>query len=246
MKALTAEELLYVWEQGLDQPLLQRMLILLVTAFPEIHPDSLVKLSIGQRDRFLLQLRESLFGQQLRNTAVCPQCDQRMEWENRTADFVDQTTEHNTTESIFDLNSDDYSLQFRLPNSLDIAAAVNFEDTEKAQQYLISRCLLKIEHQGESREISQLPDTIIQKVIDEIEILDPDADIHITLNCPECSNSWDALFDIDSFLWTEINDWAENMLQTVHRIAAAYGWHETEILKLSPVRRQLYLGMIGQ
>lgn len=245
MKALTAEELLYVWEQGLNQPLLQRVLILLVTAFPEIQPDSLVDLSIGQRDKRLLHLRESLFGQHLFNTAVCPQCDQRMEWESCIADFVDQTTENSTTVNKFDLNADGYSLQFRLPNSLDIAAVVNSGNNEKAQQNLLSRCLLKIDHDGKSCEPGQLPDSIIQQVIEQIEILDPHADIRIKLNCSECAHSWDVLFDIDSFLWTEINDWAEKMLQTVHKLAAAYGWSESDILKLSPVRRQLYIGMLG-
>jgi hypothetical protein len=245
MKALSAEEMLYVWEQGLNQPLLQRVLILLVTAFPEIKPDSLVNLSVGQRDRYLLQLRESLFGQYLQNTAVCPQCDQRMEWESRIADFVDQTAENSTTENKFELNADGFKLQFRLPNSLDIAAVINIENNEKAQLHLLSRCLLKVEHEGESCDNSQLPDSIIQQVIDEIEMLDPHADIHINLNCAECSHSWDVLFDIDSFLWIEINDWAEKMLQTIHKIAAAYGWSEKDILRLSPVRRQLYIGMLG-
>jgi len=42
----------------------------------------------------------------------------------------------------------------------------------------------------------------------------------------------------------EVNEWAERQLQTVHKLARAYGWTEREILNLSPVRRQLYLGMI--
>ncbi len=245
MKALTAEELLYVWEQGLNQPLLQRVFILLVTAFPEIQSDSLVNLSIGQRDKRLMQLRESLFGQQLLNTAVCPNCGQRMEWESRIADFIDQATENSLTVNKFDLNADGYSLQFRLPNSLDLAAVVNSGNNEIAQQKLLSRCLLKIEHDGKNCEHGQLPASIIQQVVDQIEMLDPHADISIKLNCSECAHNWDVLFDIDSFLWTEINDWAEKMLQTVHKLAAAYGWSENDILKLTPVRRQLYIGMLS-
>ncbi len=245
MKTLRAEELLYVWEQGFNQPLLQRVLILLVTAFPEMSPDALVKLSIGQRDQRLLQLRESLFGQQLLNTAVCPQCDQRMEWENRITDFVDQTEEQSTAVQTFDLNDEGYTLQFRLPNSLDITAVINTESTEIAQRQLLSRCLLKVEREGKRYEPAQLPDSIIQKVIQAIEIQDSYADIRLQLNCAECSHRWDVIFDIDSFLWTEINDWAERMLQTVHRLAVSYGWSEREILRLSPVRRQLYLGMLG-
>jgi len=132
-----------------------------------------------------------------------------------------------------------------LPNSLDVVEASNSENTEKAQQLLLSRCVLKASQAGVSCDIDQLPESIIQTLNQRIEHLDPQADIRIQLNCPECSHNWDVLFDIASFLWTEINDWAEQMLQMVHKLATGYGWSEKEILNLSPVRRQLYLGMLG-
>ncbi len=87
MTSLGAEQLLNVWEQGLNQPLLQRALMLLVAAFPDRSPDGFATLSIGERD-LLLQLRERLFGQHLSNTAICPQCNERLEWQSRIADFV--------------------------------------------------------------------------------------------------------------------------------------------------------------
>lgn len=246
MKALTAEELLCVWEQGLNQPLLQRMLIILLAAFPDMQPDALAMLSIGQRDHRLLKLREYLFGQQLLNSSVCPACGQRLEWENSIADFVNQPEQQDATNNEFDLNVDGYTLRFRLPNSLDIAAVINSENIEKSQQDLLARCLLKVEHSGNHCEVSQLPDAVIHKLSRKIETLDPQADIQLQLSCPECSHSWEALFDIAHFLWAEINDWAERILQTVHTLAAGYGWSEREILNLSPVRRQLYLGMLEQ
>ena len=78
------------------------------------------------------------------------------------------------------------------------------------------------------------------------EELDPQAEIKMNLTCPQCSHKWDVLFDISSFLWAEINQWAEQMLRTVHKLASAYGWSESDILNLSPVRRQLYLGLVEQ
>lgn len=245
MNNLTANDMLTVWEQGLNQPLLQKGLILLVAACPEIQPDTLMKLSIGQRDRFLLQLRERLFGQQFLNTAVCPACYERIEWESGVADLLVPSDDKSSAVNEFDTEIDDYTLHFRLLNSLDIAAAVNNEDAEKTQQHLLSRCLLKAEHAGTGCTIDQLPDAVVQKLSQQIETLDPQAEIRINLTCPACSHNWDVLFDITSFLWAEINDWAERMLQTVHKLAAGYGWSERDILNLSPVRRQLYLGMLG-
>ncbi len=244
MRNLDANDMLNVWEQGLSQPLLQRVLVLLAAAVPEMQPDTLAKLSIGQRDRYLLQLRERLFGSQLLNTVVCPSCSQRIEWENKIADFLMPLDESVSLGNEFDLAEGNYSIRFRLPNSLDIVAIANDSDIESTQQHLLSRCLLNIEHSGTSCSIEQLPDSVIQVLSQRIESLDPHAEIRINLNCPECSHSWDVLFDITSFLWAEINDWAEKMLQTVHKLAAGYGWSERDILNLSPVRRQLYLGML--
>lgn len=244
MRALTANDMITVWEQGLNQPLLQKALILLVAAYPEMPPDALAEMSIGQRDRHLLQLRARLFGQRLLNSAACPACGERLEWENRVADFLVSSDENNAAASEFHIEVDDYALHFRLLNSLDIAAVINTNDADKAQKLLLSRCLLKAEHSGADCAIEQLPDVVLQKLSEQIEALDPQAEIRINLNCPACSHTWDVLFDITSFLWEEINDWAERMLQTIHKLALGYGWSERDILNLSPVRRQLYLGML--
>ena len=68
MRALSAPELLSVWERGQAQPPVQRTLTLLAAACPGILPDALAELSIGQRDARLLTLREWTFGPQLVTT----------------------------------------------------------------------------------------------------------------------------------------------------------------------------------
>jgi len=248
MKALGSGELLNAWEQSLGKPLLPRMLILLAASCPEIPADTLEKLSIGQRDRQLLQLRTHLFGQRLLSTAVCPQCGERIEWESNTTDFIRKTPENSAIADEFDLNADGYALRFRLPNSLDITTVINTspdnDNAEKMQQHLLSRCLLNAEQSGKSYDFDQLPASVTRKLSQQIEQLDAHADIRIQLNCPECSHSWSVLFDIAHFLWTEVNEWAQQILQTVYKLATGYGWSEQEILRLSPVRRQLYLGML--
>lgn len=245
MRNLNAIEMLSVWEQCLNQSLLQKALIFLVAVFPEMHPETLATLTIGQRDRRLLQLRERLFGQQLLTTAVCPKCKERIEWQSSITDYLMPCDEENETTAENEFEAEDYFFRFRLPNSLDLAAVIDCENTQTAQQLLLFRCLLQIEYSGSSCSVDQLPEPIIGKLNQQIEALDPQAVIRINLSCPECSHHWDVLFDIASFLWIEINDWAEHMLQTVHKLAKAYGWSEREVLNLSPVRRQLYLGMLG-
>ncbi len=245
MKNFTANDMLSIWEQGLNQPLLQKALILLAAACPDMQPDTLAQLSIGQRDQYLLQIRERLFGQRLLNTAVCPGCAERIEWESRVVDFLVPSVEKTENADEFRIEVNDYTLHFRLINSLDIDAVINNDDAEKTQQHLLSRCLLKAEHAGADCTIDQLPDVVLEKLSQQIEALDPQAEISINLTCPACSRNWNVLFDITSFLWVEINAWAERMLQTIHKLATGYGWSERDILNLSPVRRQLYLGMLG-
>ncbi len=245
MRELNAIDMLKVWEQGLNQPLLQRALILLVAASPELKPDAAAELSIDQRDERLFQLRERLFGTMLVNTATCTECSERVEWENRTTDVRVPSLHGESVANEFELKTDKYIVHFRLPNSYDLANVIHNEDRDEAIKSLLKRCILKAECAGVDQAVDQLPDHVIQSLNERIEALDQQAEIHIRLCCPECSHSWEVQFDIASFLWTELNDWSERMLQTVHKLAVGYGWSEREILNLSPIRRQLYLGMLG-
>ena len=74
---------------------------------------------------------------------------------------------------------------------------------------------------------------------------DPDADVRIALECPACSCAWELHFDIVSYFWSELDDWAHRTLADVHALASAYGWTEHTVLALSPMRRRIYLDMVG-
>ena len=67
----------------------------------------------------------------------------------------------------------------------------------------------------------------------------------LAVSCASCAHAWRASFDIVAFFWSEIDAWAERVLRDVHRLAAAYGWSEREILGLSAWRRHRYLEMVG-
>ena len=74
--------------------------------------------------------------------------------------------------------------------------------------------------------------------------LDPQAEIELDLSCQACGERWKELFDVEPFFWTEIQAWAGRLLLDVHHLAASYGWSESAILSMSPLRRSLYLNMI--
>jgi endogenous inhibitor of DNA gyrase (YacG/DUF329 family) len=248
MRPLDAAELLDAWEQGLNQPMLQRALILIAAACPELDSDAVAQLSIGERDARLLQLREWMFGPRLLNTAQCPQCGERIEWESMTADLCMQTEGYDERAEEFSLEVDSYQLRFRLPNSLDIATvlATAQNDSNNGTTALLRQCVVSAACHADACDTTELPQDVLDALSQQIQELDPQAEIRIVLTCPECGAQWEVLFDIAGFFWTEINNWAERTLRTVHRLAGAYGWTEREILNLSPVRRQLYLGMVNQ
>src|SRR5664279_1163883 len=79
MDALSASEVLTAWEHGLHARPLQRAMQLLSLRFPGQPVGELAKLSIGQRDAALLDLRLATFGRQISGKVVCPKCGERLE-----------------------------------------------------------------------------------------------------------------------------------------------------------------------
>ena len=73
---------------------------------------------------------------------------------------------------------------------------------------------------------------------------DPQADLQLSLACPECQHTWQTPLDIVSYFWSEIQAWATRLLREIHALASAYGWNEAEVLALSSWRRRAYLELI--
>lgn len=159
--------------------------------------------------------------------------------------------------------------RFRLPNSEDLEAvasqlqeagqsgantgdAVHTVDqltpSISAHQALLQRCLIPDDglNGDATPQEADLPDEQAQQAImQQMNRCDPQADMHVSLDCPACDHSWHVVFDIATFLWNEIHAWATQTLRETHQLASAYGWFEMDILSLSPLRRRLYLDMIG-
>jgi hypothetical protein len=241
MHPLSAAQLLDAWEQGLSEPAYRRALPLLAAASAESSFDAVAALTVGERDRWLLTLREWTFGSELVSIANCSGCDERLEWTvNATDLYVEQQAEPARELS---LNADGYNIDFRVPNTGDLAAIAECADVATAHGSLLSRCVLTARFDGQQTPTSELPSEIVTAIAQRMAAADPQADLKFDLNCPACGTNWQALFDIESFFWSEINAWAQRILLEVHLLASAYGWREIDILSLSPWRRQFYLGL---
>jgi hypothetical protein len=81
-------------------------------------------------------------------------------------------------------------------------------------------------------------------VANRLADIDPQADVRLAVDCPNCEHAWSARFDIGPFLWAEINTWAQRLLADIHALAFAFGWSEKEILAMTAWRREIYLEML--
>jgi hypothetical protein len=264
MHAPSTANILNMWEKGLRQSSASRALTLLEAFYSEEESGSLAKLSIGERDARLLQLRQVLFGPRMTSTTRCPRCSERLEWESDVADLLvlrvdppagsSNRLQGNEDPSapkgggdIRDLTVKSYRIKFRLPNSGNLSSLSGKRDAALMREQLLERCLIEASTEdGEPLQFEQLPEAVLQGMIQEMERADPQSNLQIGLTCPACGHCWEAAFDIVSFLWSEIHGWAQRMLRTVHVLARSYGWQEADILAMSPTRRQIYLEMARQ
>lgn len=243
MRPLTAVELLDAWERGLSKPACVRALDLLAAACPDYSSDAVAALEIGERDRWLLTLREWTFGHSLESVIHCSRCNERLEWTLDVSDL--RVSKQSGRPADLAINVSGYSASFRLPNSLDLLAIADCTDAATASDVLLKRCVLETRLGGREIASDELPVEVEDAIVEMMAQADPQADIQLDLSCPSCDHQWQALFDIDSFFWNEINAWAQRILGEVHVLARAYGWRETDILNLSPWRRQLYLNLVA-
>jgi hypothetical protein len=243
MRALSATELLDLWERGLRQPPARRVLALLEAASPDLSPSEIAELPIGRRDAHLLELRELLLGGDFTIVISCPACGEQLDSTFRTVDIRAGAT---AVEPAQGLEVDGCRVAFRLPASDDLIALSRVTDRAAARRTLLNRCVLKAERDGESIDATSLPAHVVAAVAARMAAADPQADVELDLSCPVCAHAWRSAFDVAGFFWQEIHAWAKSMLRDVHALARAYGWREADVLALSPTRRQIYLELARQ
>ncbi|HXZ04665.1 MAG TPA: hypothetical protein VEH81_07505, partial [Ktedonobacteraceae bacterium] len=182
MYTLAELDLVRIWESGTRQHLLDRALTVLMATFPGTSRDSLALLSIGQRDACLLVVRQQLFGPLLLGLTACPACSEQVEF---SLDVTQMPIPSNIspTHSLQAMTIANGTIQFRLPNSQDLAAIVSCRDTFTARNILIQRCIVQYVQDGVVVPAENLPETLISTLAAEIERLDPLAEICINLDC---------------------------------------------------------------
>jgi hypothetical protein len=244
VRVLAGRDLLNLWEQGERLHPIDRAMALVAAAFPEFAWGELVALSIGQRDKLLLELREGLFGPRMEVFVECPRCQQQLEFALSTMDLRAMSPAKSPPPEAT-LTIGEVEVLYRLPNSADMAAIAAHSEANAARADLLRRCILEARRGQEEIPIEALPESAVQILGAEMEAKDPLAELRMELSCPECKHTWSALLDIVQFLWIEISVQVRRLLHEVHLLARHYGWRETDILAMSSRRRLLYLEMVS-
>ncbi|WP_405874612.1 MULTISPECIES: hypothetical protein [unclassified Streptomyces] len=233
-----AAELLAAWEAGLGEAPVGRALLLHRTARPEVDTGRLPQLPVGEREADLFALRRALFGERMQVRLACAACGADMEFDLDAGQLAGSLGGRPSAESVLRVQLDGWDVEFRLPGVADLTAAARAADPRTA---LLARCLVSAAHDGTAALAGELPAPVQRRIAEAVEAADPGADLALNVACPECGEATRAELDIASYLWTELDAWARDVLLDVHLLATAYGWSEPEILALSPTRRRYYL-----
>jgi hypothetical protein len=236
----SGSRILYAWERGLEQSAVERGVTLLALACPSASSDELASVSVGERNRRLLALREAVFGPRMTGLAACPQCGNQLELEISASDLRVPPDD----DAPLQLAGDDYDIRLRLPDSRDLLLTAG--QPQSAAALLLERCVVSARHHGATVSPADLPEAMRDSIADRLSTADPLVNIRLATICADCGHRWSPPFDVVSFLWTEVDACAVRLLRDVHVLATAYGWSEQEIVNLSPQRRRFYLRMLTE
>jgi hypothetical protein len=243
VQALSAIDLLGLWDRGQGRAPPEQALLLLAAAHGEQATTDPAALSIGRRNTLLLQLRRSTLGDALECRASCPACGEQLEFAASVGDLLLADTAI-ANEEYFAARAGEVTATMRLPNSEDLLAAGRCADAAAARRVLLQRCVLEAQLGGDPLEVGALPEEVVAALAAEAAARDPQAELLIAMVCPACEAGWQAPFDIAAFFWQELTVHAERLLREVHLLARRYGWREADILSMSARRRQRYLELI--
>jgi hypothetical protein len=193
---------------------------------------------LGARNAALLGLRARFFGNRWPLAATCPACGASCEFEVDCTEIASRLEPAGDGRTVHVLETGDRELHFRLPDANDLREAAREQDARGAAQALLRRCLF-------DASADDLADETVDALSARMEVLAPGAHLAFALDCPDCGRAWQSALEVGDALWSEWRSAAERVLLEVDALARAYGWSESQILALSPVRRAAYLQLVG-
>ena len=196
---------------------------------------------LGACNAALLRLRADLAGPALPLLARCPACATELEFEIDTRALPAATA----AEGLHELHLGDTHIRFRAPTAEDLPALAGLGDAATAARALFERCVVDASAGGRHLAPAELGSDVQRAVAQALDDADPLATLAFDLACPACERPFTAPLDLAAVTHAELRHRAEAVLADVAALAQAYGWRETDVLALSPLRRAAYLQLAG-
>jgi hypothetical protein len=232
--------LLALWERGLG-PVASARGDALLQALPG---GAMLARTLGERNVGLIELHIRMFGRELDLLSHCPACATVAQFSADCEALAAQIPVISAAPS-HRLEAQGHSIEFRLPDAADLAAALGEETPVDFAHHLLDRCVLGCTHDGASVPVRKLPMPVLDALSQRMETLDPGASVSFALDCPQCDTHWNAPLDVGQMVWQKVQAAAERLLLDIDALARAYGWTEPEVLRLNPLRRAAYLQMVA-
>jgi phage-related baseplate assembly protein len=205
---------------------------------PPVGEAELASLPLGRRDALLLRLRSQLAGETLEATAACPACGEVVEFAAAAGALLAREGDPAPPQPV---ELDGFVVEWRPPDSRDVAAAAEAGDEAGAERVLLARCVTSAAGPDGALDAAALPAAVRGAVAEAMAAADPLAEVLVDVVCPACERAFVADLDVAGFVWAEIREEARRLLHEVDVLARAYGWTEAEVLALGRGRRAAYL-----
>jgi hypothetical protein len=244
MNASLTGRILDMWDAGSTLDHTGRALLLLQLAQSGHEPGQRhdADLTIGERDRMLLDVREHLFGSHVDAVDLCESCGAQVQVTFELAHIRGDTTSGRPHE--LSVQTGDYEIEVRLPTSADLFAIRRCESVDIGRELLLARCVIRAQLHEARVDVDDLPESVRREIARAMGEADPLAFVELILACAACGHEWRRQFDIVDYLWSEVSRFGSRTLRDVHLLARHYGWSEDAIVGLSPIRRRRYLELV--
>jgi hypothetical protein len=256
LRAATGSDEAFLIEAGARLLSAQRTTVLLARCLERIGPvervtEEMVRsLTVGDRERLLLELQRLTFGERMQGVLTCPnpQCGERMDLELNVGDLIVRTYSEAKTfyELEIEVGDKAYRVRFRLPSGDDqeaIAELARVEPSE-AVRALMQRCVDRVTSAG-GDEIDEWPAGLSAELSERMSERDPQAELSLTATCPACGHDFESILDTASYFIEELMRKSRLLFQEVHWLAFYYHWSEAEIMNMSVGRRSRYLDLLS-
>lgn len=241
MLTLSAGDLLTLWERGASLHPIDRALQVLALALPDRPWVDLARVSLGERDALLLEVRRATLGDRIAAQDTCQACGERVEIDLTCSALIG---ERSPASREWLLEHDGYRLTLRAVTSEDAAAAAMSVTVAAATSQLLERCVVAATRDERPVQATELPDTIVSAAAASIAEHDTRAELVLDLACPACQRRWTRILDVARFVWIELTTRAQHVVTDIHTLARAYGWSEADIIAMSDARRAAYLHLV--